>query len=50
MTNLLLNLRPKGGGGEEKRRRAGGQGGEGEGETIMKLLRPLPLHSLVLHP
>ena len=49
MTNLLLNLRPKGG-GERKRRRAGGQGGGGEGETVMKLLRPLPPHSLVLHP
>lgn len=47
MTNLLLNLRPKGGGGEE---REGGQGGGDEGETIMKLLQPLPPHSLVLHP
>ena len=46
MTNLLLNLRPKGGGKE----REGGQGGGGEGETVMKLLRPLPPHSLVLHP
>ena len=45
MTNLLLNLRPKGGGERE-----GGQGGGDEGETIMKLLQPLPPHSLVLHP
>lgn len=46
MTNLLLNLRPKGGGGG----REGGQGGGDEDETIMKLLQPLPPHSLVLHP
>lgn len=46
MTNLLLNLRPKGEGGK----REGGQGGGDEGETIMKLLQPLPPHSLVLHP
>ena len=41
---LIFALR---GGGKE---REGGQGGGGEGETVMKLLRPLPPHSLVLHP
>ena len=40
---LIFALREGGG-------REGGQGGGDEGETIMKLLQPLPPHSLVLHP